>query len=425
MNSPRDSFYSPLYWFSIIYIGYSIGAVYYALGNVDCGKFLNLAGFGDNVYIYLEFAALWVIFSYIFFVLGYLLFYKKCKINLDYSQKKIRFYKYICSVAYFLIPLMLIMGGGYWIFLSFRLTGGPIELLKNFAAFAHMIKDYEGTTLPYHLYYMGIFLWLFVIVASERKIGFTFYAFSILGLIISLSQGRIMNSITYLLTQVAFYSLTSKLPPRIKKNLSVLLLLFLVGFVVLFLRISSSLHYTGKDSLYLFVDSMKDTLSIMAQIIIGWGNVADLQQIAIIFKIWIGKHLYGSSYIDWFLNMFGKYFGLEPQSIGLTIKQIYFPDESGPPTPGAIGEAYANFGLFGLAFMFAVGGLLSWMFYQVKRSGNLLLLMCYSMFLMRFVLLYAKVDSTVLVNAIWLIAPFSILIGFIYLMYRATCETGH
>jgi hypothetical protein len=422
-NSPRDSFYSPLYWFSIVYIGYSFGAVYYALGNIDRGKFLNLAGFGDDVYIYLEYAALWVIFSYIFFVIGYLTSYKKCEINLDYSQKRIKFYKYICRVAYILIPLLLILGGGYWIFLSYKLAGGPLDLLTKFAAFSHMIKDYEGTTLPYHAYYIGIFLWLFVIVSSGGKIGYSYYAFSFMGLIINLSQGRIMNSITYLLVQVAFYSLTRKLPPKFKKNFYILLLFFFVGFIALFLRISSSMLYIGKDSSYLFVDSMRDTLSLMAQIIIGWGNVSDLQQIAIIFKIWAGKHLYGVTYFDWLINMFGKYVGLEPSSVGLTIKRIYFPDESGPPTPGAIGEAYANFGVFGLIFMFAVGSGLSRLFYHVKRSGNLLLVMCYSMFLMRFVLLYAKVDSTVLVNAIWLIVPFSVIIGIIYLMYRSTCET--
>lgn len=422
-NAPSDSIYSPLYWFSAIYVGYSFGAVYYALGNVDSGKFLNLAGFGNEVYSYLVYASLWVVFSYLSFAAGYLLFYRKCAIDLNYSQRKVMFYRYVCSVSRFITPILLLFGGGYWIYLSYVLAGGPVKLLTQFAVFTHMIKDYEGTTLPYHAYYLGIFLWLFVIVSSDKKISYSYYIFSSIGLLINLSQGRIMNSITFLLVQVAFCSLSRKLPQQYKKNAYLISLLFLIGFAALFLRVSSSLLYIGKDSSYLDVDSMVDTLSLMTQMIIGWGNLADLQQIAIIFKIWSGKYLYGSTYFDWLVNMLGKHVGLEPTSVGLTIKETYFPNESGPPTPGAIGEAYANFGVFGLIFMFMVGGALSRLFYFVKRSGSLLLIMCYSMFLMRFVLLYAKVDSTVLVNAIWLIAPFFTLIVFIYLMYRATCET--
>jgi hypothetical protein len=424
-NSPRDSIYSPLYWFSLIYIGYPLGAIYFALGNVECGKFLRLAGFGDDVYIYLRYAVLWIILSYISFVAGYLFFFKKCSFNIVVTRERRLFYSYFCSAVRLLIPFLLITGGGYWIYLSYKIAGGPLSLLTQFAAFAHMIKDYEGTTLPYHAYYMGIFLWLFVIVSSGNRVGFLYYIFSCIGLIISLSQGRIMNSITYLLVQVAFYSISRKSSSDIRRNIIIIVLLFSIAFVALFLRVSSSLLYIGKDSSYLFLDNIFDTLSLMAQMIIGWGNVADIQQIAIIFKVWSGKHLYGVTYFDWLINLFGKYIGLEPSSVGLTIKHLYFPDESGPPTPGAIGEAYANFSVFGLLFMFAIGGIFSKIFYCVKRSGSLLLAMCYSMFLMRFVLLYAKVDSTVIINAIWLIVPFLSIVGAYFLIYGATRKASN
>ena len=384
---------NPLFMFSIMYSGYALGAFYYGFSGGEFGKFIGFLNLSRNETEFLMGESLiYSILCYIVFVFGFSLFYKK---NLlannqqrsvtNYFFVVIRYYKYLCFS-------LLLIGLLYWIWVSYKVAGGIIQMLLYFQAFGHLVKDADISILPYHLYYAGIYLWLIAAVLKYRKVSVYFIIFSIVGLIIALSTGRITLAFTYIMAQMIFFYYY--FPEKRRRLLFYIFGGFSFSFVVYFLRILSNQYFLGGTL------DLSDT-SLMGTII-GGGNVADLQQLVIIFKTFDSTNLLlGSSYLDTFRDTIGVHFGLEPHSVGLLIKQLYVPNASGAPTPGAIGEAYANFLYLGPCVMFLVGASFSYIYSKVCASSSPIVIMVYAIFLSRFVFIYPKVDSTMMINFLW------------------------
>lgn len=394
----RNILINPLSIFSFMYIGYAFGAYYYAFSDGDFGKFvsyLNLDRY--EVEKLLNYALFYALICFLFFVFGFSVFYKKVnKFSLEVNKGNIYILNYYKPICFILISA----GLSYWVWMSYTLAGGVVQMLLYFQAFRHLIEDAELTTLPYHLYYSGIFFWLIASTNKYNKVSLYFIFFSFLGLIIGLSTGRITLAFTYIMAQLIFYYYC--FPNKRKKIIFILFSLISFGFVVYFLRILSNQYFMGVD-LDLSDKSLVGT-------IIGDGNITDLQQLVIVFKTFDSSNiLLGSSYFDTIRNTIGTQFGLQPHSIGLLIKELYIPNTSGAPTPGAIGEAYANFLFCGPIIMFMVGSLLSFIYMRVSYSSHPLVIMIYAIFLARFVFMYPKVDSTMMINFIWGVMPLLII----------------
>jgi len=392
----RNMLINPLSIFSFMYLGYVFGAFYYAFSNGDFGKFLSYLNLSRlEAELYLFYSILYALICYLFFVFGFSIFYKKKNVTINnswngsYYNGLLKLYRPVCF-------LLISIGLAYWVWMSYTLAGGIIPMLLYFQAFRHLIEDAQLSTLPYHLYYAGIFLWLIALVVKYNKVNLYFIFFSFLGLVIGLSTGRITLAFTYVMAQMIFFYFC--FPDKRKKIIIVLFSLMSLGFVVYFLRILSNQYFMGVDL------DLSDKSFIGT--IIGDGNITDLQQLVIVFKTFDSSNvLLGKSYLDSFRNTIGVQFGYEPHSIGLLIKELYIPSTSGAPTPGAIGEAYANFFIVGPAIIFFVGSIFSYMYMKVLDSKNPLIIMVYSIFLARFVFMYPKVDSTMMVNFLWGAVP--------------------
>ncbi|MFS1525551.1 O-antigen polymerase [Microbulbifer sp. 2304DJ12-6] len=411
-----NDIFSPLTWFSITYFGYVVGGVYYSFGEANYGKFLILTETPLEVVSgYMVVSLLWAITCYFMFCFGYGIFSVRSSFSAKIGAADLFMRPEFSRVAHCLIPVLLIIGFFYWVYVAYEAAGGILGLVVKFQAFRHLIADKNISTLPYHLYYAGIFLWLLVLVKDSGKIGFLFILLSFVGLVINLTQGRIMLSITFVLAQMFFVGLAMGDRAKGVKLVFNICLLGSVAVFVYFLRILSNYYFIGSDAAVISggVDFFRDFFDKM----VGSGNVADLQQLLIIFRTWSwDEPLFGVTYFDWIGNSFGHLVGVEPSSIGLTIKEIYFPVSSGAPTPGAIGEAFVNFSVLGPFFMMFVGAFFALLYRSVKRSGSYLLLMIYSIFLARFVLLYPKVDSTMMSNFFWGVAPFLMIVFGIYIL---------
>lgn len=408
----RNSLINPLSIFSLMYLGYTIGAYYYAFSDGDFGKFVSYLNLSrEDVESYLIYALLYAIICYMFFVLGFSFFYKRGGVIENYNidnksySNVLNYYKPICFS-------LILIGFLYWVWMCYVLAGGIIPMLLYFQAFRHLIEDAELSTLPYHLYYAGIFFWLIASTVRYNKISFYFLFFSFLGLVIGLSTGRITLAFTYIMAQMIFYYYY--FPNKRSKIIVSLFGIMGLGFVIYFLRILSNQYFMGVDL------DLSDKGFIGT--IIGDGNITDLQQLVIVFKTFNPSNMLGGmSYGDTFRNTIGARFGYEPHSIGLLIKQLYIPSTSGAPTPGAIGEAYANFLFLGPIVMFVVGGAFSYIYMRVSTLNIPLLTMIYAIFLARFVFMYPKVDSTMMVNFLWGAMPLLliwILLKFFLLLIR-------
>ena len=408
-----NDIFSPLTWFSITYFGYVVGGVYYSFGEVNYGKFLILTETPfELVPEYMMASLLWAILCYFMFCFGYCIFSTKSSFVARAENAVLSACPEFSKVARCLIPFFLIFGFCYWVYVAYEVAGGVLGIIIKFQAFRHLIADTKISTLPYHFYYAGIFLWLLVLVKDDKKISFLYIALSFIGMLINLTQGRIMLSITFVLAQVFFVGIARGDGINGWKVFFNISLLGVGALIIYFLRILSNYYFIGYEAPVIADDTAfyRDFLNK----IVGSGNVADLQQLVIIFRTWSwDEPMLGVTYFDWIRNSFGALFGIAPSSIGLTIKEVYFPSGSGAATPGAIGEAFVNFSVLGPFFMMVVGAFFSFIYQNVKRIGSYILLMVYSIFLARFVLLYPKVDSTMMLSFLWGAVPFLLAVFFI------------
>jgi len=398
-----------------MYSGYVFGGFYYSRSEQNFGKFLDFLGLAREQNIALmQFGILYAMICYVMFSFGYLLF-SRTRVRFFKAKKSDFMFFYERVYVFFVIPLLLV-GLLYWFWVAKVAAGGMLDLIIRFQAFRHLIADMSITTLPYHFYYAGIFLWLLGATLRTGRVGYVFWAFSLIGVLMTLTQGRITLAITFLISQIVFVSVYD--PSREKLGIKAVVAIVSFAFIIYFLRIASNYFFIGKE----FNISDFDIIGVM----VGSGNVADLQQLAIIFETFdFGKSLLGATYLDWIRNSVGGYFGFYPSSVGLMIKDLYVPEGSGAPTPGAIGEAYANFNLAAPFFMFFVGLFFSLVRNITFRSGSLVGLLIYSIFLSRFVFVYPKVDSTMLVNFLWGVTPALLVLLLIFIVYSMILNESH
>lgn len=402
-----SDYFSPLTIFSIMYTGYAIGGYYYANSSGYFGKFLAFMNL-DSEYILelMRLSLVYAIVAYICLLFGYLLF-KKRVLFID-TQSKTKFWVFFGQYYAIIVIPFLFIGLGYWYWIAQVTAGGMLNLLIYFQAFRHLAEDANISTLPYHFYYAGIYLWLLALHVKGKDITKLFVLCSIIGFIMNLSQGRITLAVTFVLAQMFFIALSDE---RKKKKIFIYFLsLMSFAFVVYFLRILSNSLFIGSEA-----DPLSNNL---LDVIIGGGNVSDLQQLVIIFHSFdVNSSSLGLTYLDWFRNSVGLYLGMEPNSIGLTIKELYVPSTSGAPTPGAIGEAYVNFNIAGALVMFIFGMAFALIYRSSMRSGSPFILLVYSVFLARFIFIYPKVDSTMLVNFLWGVTPMALGLSLFFILY--------
>jgi hypothetical protein len=379
--------------FSVMYFGYSVGGIYYSFSDGDFGKFINFLNLEKTkAEKYLIYALIYVNICYLCTAIGYKIFSKDNQnyiLNTELTKSKRSF-----GSPSTLVVSLIVIGGFYWIWVSYAIAGGVIDALILFQVFPHLVEEHKISTAPYLLYFAGINIWLLRLIESRSRIGIWFYIFSILGFVISVSTARISITLTYAFTQMY---LVYMLVPNLRKIIHrCFVLMVLLGFVIFFLREISNHLFVNEG---LGLDGFE--LNIFSSII-GGGNVADLQQLVIIFIIYGGGEiLFGASYFDWLNNAISGFFDLKAQSVGLRIADLYVPATSGAPTPGAIGEAFANFHLLAPFVMFIFGVFLAKLNAFVDNKKSLILYYLYASFLTSFVFLYPKVDSTMVANFFW------------------------
>lgn len=398
---------SPLLIFSLMYSGYVVGGAYFAQSGEYYGKFLEFSGIELSVVQdSLVYAAFFAFVNFFAFAFGYATVNRRLggfdKIRLTGVNK------FISRTYLYVAPPLLVVGFFHWVIVSYTIAGGIVESLVLFQVFPHLSEQYAVTIVPYLAYYTGIFYILIGRVSSGRSVGFGFWVLSIIGFVISISTARISSSVCYILAQLYFLYLLR--PQSRGKIVLALFGIFSFAFVLYFLREASNYYFIGHE--YDF------NLSLILPALIGGGNVCDLQQLVLVFKAFETRSfLFGTTYFDWIANSFGGLFGFNPASVGLLIADIYVPETSGAPTPGAVGEAYANFGIGAPLLMFGVGACFSILFRRVSNSESALMVFVYSSFSLNFIFLYPKVDSTMFSNFFWSVAPLIMVVYVLYYLY--------
>lgn len=386
---------NPMSVFSLMYAGFVVGGFYYAFSDGYFGKFIAFMDM-DRALIehYLVVGQLYAMVCFLFFSVGYLLFHRihttpMFDVKSSFDAFLQRYYLHLS------VPLLWI-GLVYWLWVCNTIAGGVIEAFQLFQLFPHLVAEHHVSTLPYLLYYAGVYVLLMGLIINHKKLGKLFFLISMLGFLIAISTARVTISLTFLLSQI--YLVYLLVPDARSRSIKIITALFSLAFVIYFLRIASNLYFLGREF------SLADLNFLQA--IVGGGNVTDLQQLVIIFFSFdMNQALLGSTYFDWLRNTFGGFFGIEPSSIGLIIQSRYVSGDSGAPTPTAIGEAFANFNIAAPLFMSLVGMALACVHHWANRQTGVVALFIYASFIVNFVFMYPKVDSTMFANFFWAAAP--------------------
>lgn len=401
----KDKF-TPIIFFSLLFYGYVFSGLYFSYyENIHTAKFFKFAGnFGTSD---LKFSLFQVCIGYLFFLIGYKIaarFYVR-KINLEingiiYKSPLLRFF----LIGFFLISFF------YWIYVSFRLAGGPINLLFNMGQYVLFQSLTPISTAPYIIGYVVTYYLFLIDLNNKNKVTLIVYFMILSTFIMYLSTGRLSGSVFYLLSFPLMYIIWNnfKINFKIILKLSIFVLLL---FSLYFYREYTNLHYLG-------LEMETDIIKLVGTHFFGMTNFGDLQSITFSNQYIKDENLmFGETFFDmtrFWLNKI-PFINLEPTSIGLRLREYYFSGiDTGAPAPGIISEMIINFDFFGITFvMFIFGMFIHIINKSIDPKKNVFNLYIYTQLLI-FLLLLSKVDSSHIDSLIWNVVPFYIF-GLIFL----------
>lgn len=401
---------SPLVFFSMLFYGYVFSGLYFSRYlNIEQAKLFNFYGNFSTEDI--KNSLFVVIVGYIFFVAGY-----KLVSNWRFGLMKINIvsFKYDSKfIKKFLIVLFLI-SFCYWIYISFRLSGGPIDLLSNMGIYLLLLEGSGVSTAPYLIAYAATSLIFLLYLKNNLKIPIYVKLMIGIGFLMNASTARLAGSVVYLLS----FPLMHALHYKYKIGLKIIFICLISAFVLAalyFYRYNSNLKYLGMTIEGDFID-------VFGEHFFGMTNVGDLQSIA---YSWLYAkdfgYLIGESFFDIFLIWANKFsvVSIEEVSIGVRLRDSYFSHvETGAPAPGIISEMIMNFGWAGVTIgMMFLGGFVRVVSNTLKVDKSFFSIYINAHFLF-FLLLLSKVDSTHLNALIWAVLPVVFLIFILKVLQK-------
>lgn len=414
-----ENHFTPVVFFSVLIYGYVFSGIYFSFyDNFDKAKLFQFVDI-DFTIESLIMSQISVIVGYLFLLFGVFLtkYIKVRTIEFEFKNFNINS-KRIKTALIFLF----LFGFLFWIYNSFKVANGPIDLLSKIGIFNSLLRD-KLTTLPYHLSIIGSSL-LFLHYLKKNYTMPIYVYFIILGtFLMLLSNARLSGAVFYLGSFFIMYSVYYKVKIDFKK-LMYIGLFFSFLLAMFFFRYYSNLAYIEKSISISFIE-------LFGQLFFAQTNIGDLQSITFAYQYTDDKgYLMGESFFDftrfWIDRLFN--INMESTSIGIRLKETYFSSMSGAPAPGIISEMIVNFGVFGISLgMLILGlfiGLISKLINPLKSKINLII---YVKFLF-FMLALPKVDSSSIQGLILDLLPiflFMIMVSVVYTMAKTTTHTNN
>ncbi len=383
--------FSPLIFFSLLFYGYAFSGLYFSFyENIQYAKFFNLAGnFGTQD---LADSLISVIVGYIFFVVGYkLIDFPKVKINLDIKGLNCN-----SSLLVVFLYISFILSFFYWIFVSYVLANGPIDLLSNIGIYVLLLENAYISTAPYLFAYTSTSLLFLVYLKTREKMPFLLFVAIFLSFIMYLSTGRLSGAVFYLLSYPLMYFVFYQY--KINKKIVFMILFFVV------LLVGSYVYREYSNLAYLGLEMDDDILHMLGKHFFGMTNLGDLQSIAFTKQYTedVG-FLYGITFADFLINNIS----VDSTSVGLKLKEYYFSDvATGAPAPGVISEVIMNFGIIGITSVMLIIGFVVKYISAVLSQKNSIFNTYLRVHFLLFLMLLSKVDSSHISHLLWVYLPF-------------------
>lgn len=394
-------YYTPIAFFSILFYGYVFSGIYFSFyDNFEYARFFNLVEteFSIQDFIYAQTS---IMVGYIFFILGNLISSRIIvkEVNIEFNN-----FNLDSKIIRNSLIILFIIGFMYWLYISFKVANGPVDLLSKLGIFHAILKD-GITTLPYLLSYIGSSLLFLYYLNKGYSIPFYIKIIILLTFLIMVSKARLSGAVFYLGGFFIMYAIFHNIKIDIKK-VAYIFLFFCILIILYMMRYYSNLDYIG-------MESSEPILELLGRLFFGRTNVGDLQSIVFSYEyIKEQGYLFGLSFLDFTRFWIDRLLpiNMEMSSIGIRLKQAYFEHVSGAPAPGIISEMIINFGIGGITLgMFLLGIIIELISKVLNPLKSKLNLFIYVKFLF-FILILPKVDSTSIQGFIWAILPIAIFI---------------
>jgi oligosaccharide repeat unit polymerase len=410
----------PLYWFSMTYFLVFVGAVYFLVTDFAYSEHLLQPGKVMLVKLTTRALGLFLI-GYVSYLAGYLVLMR------DRESRRVRLptsHDLSGWAARTAVAICVLIGALNFLYLLTSYPGGTFQYLIDFGRRAARFEAITRpvTTFGYQFLYAGVFVWFVALrrdaLASRRRS--ETFAFSLVvcfSVLVSISQGRLTQTISYLLI-LGFMGYVFS--PRSLHNLRFLLLAAVaipVGIGLYFLRlVSVGLSGIQAGNVASLTQYLNAFLPALGYWLIDKGNIPNLPVVINLVNQngFAGELWYGQSFAA-AITRLSPVLGDLP-NIGETAGALWFHGGGGLP-PTIVGEMFLNFGYLGVpAGLFAAGLLSSWFYRFVVARGTYAWYLVYLIVLFRFIFVWPKGESANIVAAFWLAFPMLCVLGAVKLL---------
>lgn len=400
--------FDPVNLFSIFYIFIPITGYYFVFSGITSNQYIyNVTFYNDIGFLF----KLTLFYSLIF----YLLFVSSCEIVLKSKYNRVNFkietqnlnlsLIYSLSIFFFLIGITNLIYN-----IVSTSEGNVIHYIENIVSRSKEFKE-SGTTIFYHFSYISIYLYIVYAYCKKKvlALNLTFYTFLSFTLLMKFSTGRITNTLFFIMSIIALiYLLKLSDNHKIKNSKYYLSFIPLGIFGVLFYSFRIVSSYLSYEMNMTFFKSVKMVIDDFGYYAIDKGNLPNLPIMMKIIDSWgedIG-YLWGKSYLSVLQSLFQiEFIKNNFPIVSVKVKEVWYSHVfGGALPPSIIGEAYSNFGIFGIIIFPVFFGLivgLSYRYVLIKRSIWLHII-CIQI-LVGFIFIAPKVESTNL--SPWFIIP--------------------
>jgi oligosaccharide repeat unit polymerase len=395
----------PIYWFALMYLILVPGAYFFIFTNFETSRHILIETIGDRSR-WLTVALLYSSISFVATAVGYFLVRRPgSPAPICYEPKD----QLPEGLVYLAIAASLAIAGWNFIHVASQFPDGIVGYLQQAGFRSKRLELFESsvTTVGYNLAYSAVLIWIFAL-RRRPKVSRTegiLFGLALLGsLLISGSQARIFQTISYLLIVASLFYLTSASPNKGRYFFLGVPAFLVMGILLYVVRVISMLLLNRPgllNDLDYFEVARLGGVSLL-QLTFGKGYVPDVSAMMSLLAFWdLDNMQYGKTLLSWT-------HGLSDQSPFRPVVQLTrgWYDTVGGVPPTVLGEMYVNFHFLGaVVAMFLIGALMAVFYNYYLKTRSFWVTATFVAIVLKFFFIWPKGETANLTGVIYIILP--------------------
>jgi hypothetical protein len=400
----------PIHWFAAMYYLFAVGAIYFIFTDFEYSAHTLVATQAARYTLLGRTLAL-LLLGWCSLMLGYRLGRggRPMRVRIEIEPG----WELPSWMLRLVVAVLALVGLLNFIYLVRIYPGGILEYFGDIGIRKNRLEliGASVTTVGFQFLYAAVILWLFVVVrrwrmGQSRREAVLFAIVAVVSIVIMIGQGRMFQTVSYMLTLVSLIYVCSSHPRRNRVFIAGSAALLAGGVALYFLRLLSLVAYNNPELLQRFSAAQLFLVAVRgaSRLLIDKGNIPDVAALMNIVAFWerdFGLQL-GASLGNWVTAFVPD---TEGASIAVQSADRWYGSVGGVP-PTIVGEWYANFAAPGvLAGMFALGAAMGKLYAATVRRSSYWWAVALLAVTFRFFFILPKGETVTFVGAVWLAAP--------------------